>query len=192
MKYVDSYQGAETPFWECFPVLKEFGLFKKLYKEDRSKGKNQSSKVMWYLTLVKDVDSEFYSMDEEEQDEVLNEVLELDVEKYVGSKEELRMLLKAFEDFISCPITKSIRKLESKMVERDEFITNSKYTFDELITPTDGGKPYLSKGTSSQLDKMIRESGDLYDQIRKLRDQLKSNQSGTSKGGQEKSLIDGR
>ena len=112
--------------------------------------------------------------------------------KYVGSKEELRMLLKEFEDFISCPITKSIRKLESKMVERDEFITNSKYTFDELITPTDGGKPYLSKGTSSQLDKMIRESGDLYDQIRKLRDQLKSNQSGTSKGGQEKSLIDGR
>lgn len=192
MKYLDSYQGSEVSFWDTFPVFKETGLFKKLYKEDRSKDKNKSSKVMWYCVLVKDIDSEFYTADKQtrEQDENLFDVLDLDVVKYMDSQEELDLLLNYFEDFISCVIAKSIRKLEKKLIERDLFIEKSKYSFDEHILDEETGKYKLLKGNSAQLDKMVTDGGELYDQIKKMRENLKSEQGGKGKGGREKSLIE--
>lgn len=190
MKYLDNYQGSEVSFWETFPVFRETGLFKKLYKEDRSKDKNKSSKVMWYCVLVKDIDSEYYPMARSEQDEMICDALGLDVQKYIGSKEELDLLLNYFEDFISCHIAKSIRKLEKKLVERDEFIANSKYSFDEHVFDEETGKYKLIKGNSVQLDRMVTDGGELYDQIKKMRENLKSGQSGTGKGGREDSIIE--
>lgn len=189
MKYADSYQGSEGNFWEVFPYFKELGLFRKLYKEDRSKSKNQSSKVMWYLVLVKDIDSEYYSMEEEDRHEVISDSLELDPIKYLESKEELDLLLNYFEDFIDTPLSADVRALEKKLLERKKFISDTKYTLDEMVFPDDG-KPYLIKGTASQLDKMVTDTKKIHEEIRGLRDALKSTQEGQGKGTKLSSFME--
>lgn len=189
MKYIDQYQGSEVSFWEVFPYMKEVSLFKKLYKEDRSKDKNKSSKVMWYLALTKDIDSEFYSM--EDRHETLIDMLELDVVKYLEGQEELDILLNYFEDFIDTPLSADVRAMEQKLKERKAFIQTTTYTLDEMVYPKEGeGKPYLKKGTAAQLDKMMVDTKSIHEEIRKLRAALKDEQSEKGKGGKESSFLE--
>ena len=190
MKYSDSFQGSEISFWEVFPYMKEVGLFRKLYLADRSKDKNKSSKTMWFLTLVKDIDSEFYSMQKKDQEELLFDTLSLNVIEFVGNRTELDLLLSAFEDFIDTPLSSDVRALEAKLLERRKFITETSYTLDEYIEGTNG-KQMLRKGTASQLDTMVTNSKKIHEEIRNLRAALKSEQSEIGKGGQENSFIEG-
>ena len=189
MKYAESFQGSEISFWEVFPYMKEVGLFRKLYLSDRSKDKNKSSKTMWYLTLVKDLDSEFYPMSRKEQDELLFDTLNLDVREFVGNQTELDLLLNAFEDFIDTPLSADVRALESKMLERKNFIRDTEYSLDKYEEGVDG-KTRLVKGTASQLDKMVTDTKKLHEEIRNLRAALKSEQGEIGKGGQENSLLE--
>lgn len=190
MKYAESFQGSELSFWEVFPYMKEVGLFRKMYLADRSENKNKSSKVMWYLTMVKDIDSEFYSMSREEQDEMLCDTLGLNVTKFVGGVTELDLLLNAFESFIDTPLSADVRALESKMKERKQFIQNTEYTLDRYEEGMDG-KTRLVKGTASQLDKMVTDTKKLHEEIRSLRDALKTSQAEQGKGGRKNSVLDG-
>ena len=191
MKYIDSYQGGDVSFWEVFPYFKELPIFKKLYKEDRSFNKNKSSKTMWYLALSKDIDSEFYSLEDTERQELLFDVLELDVIKFLESKEELDLMLNYFEDFIDTPMSADVRSLEKKLGERKQFIKDTPYTLDEMVYPEGaGGKPYLKKGTAAQLDKMMVDTKSIHDELRKLRAALKNEQVEKGKGGKESSFLE--
>lgn len=192
MKYSEHFQGGEISFWDTFPYMKSVGLFKKLYKEDRSKDKNKSSKTMWYLALVKDIDSEFYSIDKSEQYDVVCDVLDLDVAQFLGSQEELDLLLNYFEEFIDTPITSDIRAHESKLEERKKFIQNTPYTLDEMVYPGEGEsfKPYLKKGTAAQLDKMMVDTLKIHEEIRRLRTSAKNEQSEKGKGGRTSSFLE--
>ena len=189
MKYAESFQGSELSFWEVFPYMKEVGLFRKLYLADRSENKNKSSKTMWYLSMVKDIDSEFYSMSKSEQNDSLFDTLGLNVVKFVGSQEELDILLNAFEDFIDTPLSADVRALENKMKERKLFIQNTPYTLDAYEEGMDG-KQKLIKGTAPQLDKMVTDTKKLHEEIRSLRDALKSAQSEQGKGGRKDSFLE--
>lgn len=189
MKYSDSFQGSELSFWEVFPYMKEVGLFRKLYLADRSESKNKSSKTMWFLSLVKDIDSEYYSMTREEQEESLFDTLGLNVIKFVGSVEELDILLNAFENHIDTPLMADVRALEAKMAERKEFIKNTPYTLDSYEEGFDG-KMKLIKGNASQLDTMVTNTKKLHEEIRSLREALKSDSGGKGKGGRKDSLLD--
>lgn len=189
MKYAESFQGSELSFWEVFPYMKEVGLFRKLYLADRSENKNKSSKTMWFLTMVKDIDSEFYSMSRLEQEEMLFDTLGLNITKFVGSVEEVDILLTAFEDFIDTPLSADVRALENKMRERKMFIQSTPYTLDAYEEGFDG-KQKLIKGTAPQLDKMVTTTKDLHEEIRALRDALKADTGGKGKGGRKDSLLD--
>lgn len=195
MKYIDKYQGSEVSFWEVFPYMKETGLFKTLYKADRSKDKNKSSKVMWYLALLKDIDSEFYTLEKDDQYGIITDTVDLDVLKYLGSKEELDLYEKYFEEFIDTAITADIRSMEAKLVERKQFIKDTPYSLDEMVYPDiEAGetfKPYKKQGTAAQLDKMIVDTKNIHEEIRKLREAARSEQTEKGKGGRESSFLEG-
>lgn len=203
MKYIDAYEGSHVSFWEKFPVFTETQPFKKLYKEDRSKDKNKSSKTMWYLVLAYDLDSEFYNIEESEKDEVIFDVIDLDIKKYLN-EDKLSELVDSFIDFIDTPLSSDVRNLERKMLERSKFIRDTPYTLDRMHTPTkiitteDGsevevqaGKPYLIKGTAPQLDKMVTDTKKLHEEVRMLREALREEVSEEGKGGREDSFLEG-
>lgn len=203
MKYVDHYQSMEVSFWETFPMFGEVQPFKKLYKEDRSKDKNKSSKVMWYCVLTKDLDSEFYSLDEHERKETLSDMVGFDVYDYFKGRDGgMDDMLLEFELFIDTPLAADVRSLEEKLVERTKFIKKTPYTLDEMryaVTKlNDDGdevevpcKPYTVKGTAPQLDKMFTETKRIHEEIRQLRDALSSEAAEQGKGGQMSSFIEG-
>ena len=194
MKYIDKYQGSEVSFWEVFPYMKDTGLFKTLYKADRSKDKNKSSKVMWYLALTKDIDSEFYNLDPQDKYEITCDTVDLDVQGYLGGAEELKMYENYFEDFIDTVITADIRALESKLLERKKFIQDTPYSLDEMVYPdTEAGenfKPYKKQGTAAQLDKMMVDTKNIHEEIRKLREAAKNEQTEKGKGGRTQSFLE--
>ena len=189
MKYIESFQGGETSFWDIFQYFKDIPIFKSIYKEDRSRDKNKSSKLMWYLVLTKDIDSEFYSLDDEEKHGQIVGVLDFNPLEFLDSREKLDLLLNAFENFIDTVITADIRALEQKLIERKKFIISTKYTLDEMVYPEDG-RPYLKKGTASQLDKMLVDTKDIHEEIRKLRAAASSEQIEKGRGGKTSSFIE--
>ena len=201
MIYSESFSDPAQSFWEEFPKFKLTPPFKKLFKEDRSKDKNKSSKCMWYCALTCDLDSEFYSMGEDEQIEVMKEVLEFDAHSFLGA-EGLDDLKSGFENFTDTVILADIRAQERKLVERKKFIKETPYTLDEVIVPesvrmdaegneyTVYGKPYSRKGTAAQLDKMVTDTKKIHDEIRQLREAAKNDKSGSGEGGRESSFLE--
>jgi hypothetical protein len=50
----------EINFWDTYPELKMAPGLDKLYKEDKSKGKEESSQLMWAIDLCENLDSKYY------------------------------------------------------------------------------------------------------------------------------------
>lgn len=203
MKYAEGFESGEVCYWDIFPEHKTVKIFKELFKADRSKDKNKSSKAMWYLALVVDIDSELYSMSKEEQLEIGCDMVGLEVDKYLGNKTKLYEYEEFYGFLIDTPLSADVRSLELKMLERQKFIKDTPYTVDHMVVPEkvledkDGGeyisygKPYMQKGTAAQLDKMVTDTKKLHDEIRTLRDSLKSAQTESGKGGREDSFMEG-
>lgn len=199
MKYYDAFMEGAVNYWEKFPVFKSLSPFKQVYQKDRSTDKNKSSKAMWYMVLCFDVDSDFYSLDANEQKYKIEETLELDVPNYLGDGYDDFCV--DFIEFIDTVLSANIRELERKLIDRRKFINRTPYSLDEMVTPEyedelDGkgnpkkGKPYMKKGTAVQLDKMIASTGAIHKQITDLREDLKREAESENKGGQVDSLIE--
>ena len=202
MKYVEAYESPENSYWDMFPEHKTVKTLKDLYKADRSKDKNKSSKTMWYLVNTVDIDSDFYPMSRDEQLEIVCDMVGLDVVKYLGGVGKLDMYEEFFAFLIDTALSADVRSLEKKMLERQTFIRITPYTVDHMCVPEkvledkDGaeyvsyGKPYMQKGTAPQLDKMVTDTKKLHDEIRTLRDSLKSAQTEAGKGGRVDSFLE--
>lgn len=196
MKYYDAFKEGSTSFWDEFPIFKTLNPFKATYQKDRSKDKNRSSKSMWYMVLCYDVDSEFYSLDAEDQKVKVEEVLELDVPTYLG--DAFAETCAEYINLTDTVISSNIRELEMKLNERRTFISKTSYTLDDWVTPeweaedgtTKYGKAQLKKGTAAQLDKMIATTGPIHKQIIELREDLKQEASSESQGDQQDSLME--
>lgn len=194
MKYISAYSGPDTSFWETFPYFEGVAPFTKLYKEDRSARKNKSSKVMWFFALSCDLDSEFNKLNDAEKMETLTDVLGINVEGYLGSKEEVLLLRNAFEQFIDTVLAADVRAKERKLMERSAFIDATPYSLDEMVYPGEDEtfKPYKRTGTAQALDTMLVGSGKIHNEIRDLRAKLKEQGDQTGKGGKEQSFSERR
>jgi len=191
MKYYEAFNGDATDdFWELFPVFKAHPFFKDIFKKDRSTNKNKSIKLMWGLTLLLDLDSELYNAPEDEAYENAVSIVDMDLIKYVGSSEEWNVTKKAFIDFIDTKLSRSLRDIESKLVERDKFIRDTPYSLDSWDVPEGSTKPILVKGTAKDLDVMITSTDKIYGKIRELRAELQNQSASNSFGGAVPSLGD--
>ena len=61
MQIVEEFQPSIS-FWEVCPQLIAAGPTKKLYEEDKSKKKEESSKLMWFIALSTYVNSKYYNI----------------------------------------------------------------------------------------------------------------------------------
>ena len=59
-----------------------------------------------------------------------------------------------------------------------------------MVYPEGGGKPYLKKGTAAQLDKMMVDTKNIHEEIRKLREAAKNEQTEKGKGGRTQSFLE--
>ena len=157
---------------------------------------------MWVLSLCYDRKSAMFSQPEIDKWNVACEDLFGDEHFFFKLTEDpsqqkiitftvgmsLRLAITEFEKSIDTPLGISLRVLESKLLERTEFINLTKYTLDDYEDK--GGRQVMKKGTASQLDKMFADTEKINSLIQTAMSALESSTTSSNKGGGQGSLGD--
>lgn len=169
----------DKDFWECYPEFKVLAPFKAFYKGDRSKNKNQSSKIMWAIALAESHHSNWYNLGDK------YDRLRTD---FLGDKnfkwDAYEALIDAFKDTQLTQAEKSLTAWNEQMMKRDRYLKNQEYYFDQYALDENGdnrysktGQPVLVRGTAEQLDKAYSATPKMYadyDKIKKAIDEERS------------------
>lgn len=165
----------EQNFWELYPDFKIALSFKDLYKRDKSRGKINSSKIMWFIVFTRDMNSKFYNLILDEKNAVIGEDYMGDINYYENNKQELDILINDYIKLIYSPSRKHLLDWDIKILERSEFIASQKYSIDNY----------------EDLDKMAANTAKIYDTLKNIKEALsKEEGEGNLKGGGMNSLND--
>lgn len=168
MKVIESWN-PEANFWDINPQLKVVSKFAKLYNEDKTKSKAQSSKLMWAIAFVADFDSKFRSLSEDERKKLVAEDYLHDPEFDWNIVDEQ---IKGWEIFMS-PAQKQMMQWERLMNEKDEWLKTLKF---------DGN-------TADEIEKRLMSNIKLYEAYDEIKARLsKESDSGVMMGGGMESL----
>ena len=161
-------------FWTLNPQFKIPKVFAELYKKDKSKDHSNSSQIMWAIAMLIDSseDNKFRHLNEEDKKSLIktdylnNELFDFDMYKEIIA-EYTRLHMSKLEQ--------ELMKQESKLDERARFINDTSYDLE----------------TADKLDKLLLNTGKLYDQIKDLKDKIRvEKDSGTTRGGMVKSATE--
>ena len=176
-------------YWVIHPMAQEFGAFKKFYNKDKSKKKEKSSIVMWAVATLIDP----------HEDNILRNQPELEKKKLIATDllqdsqfnwdhPEILELREFYFDNCLSIAEKELLRYEEKLIDRGNFIAGTSYTMDDY----DDDKGRVVKGTADQLDKMMLNSGKIFEQIESIKERLtKEEMDGQLKGGATESAGEG-
>jgi hypothetical protein len=176
-------------YWTLHPMAQTFGAFKKFYSKDKSKKKEESSKIMWAIaTLVDPHEDNLLRNQSEQERKTLIAVDYLEDPDFNWDHPEILELREFYFNNCLTIAEKELLRYEEKLVQRGDFIAKTTYTMDDYDERT--GK--VIKGTADQLDKMMLNSGKIFDQIEGIKEKLlKEELDGQLKGGATESAAEG-
>jgi hypothetical protein len=156
-------------FWKLNPDLLIPEEFKKLYLNDKTKDKSQSSRIMWVIYLIYHPDSPFANLPHEA-------IVRLVLKDYLKDPKfdiyQYKEQIKLFEDLILTPGQKQLAQWYKMMNDRQSFIKSLKFTEDSW----------------EMIDKMAVSTLKIYENLKKIQDILeKEKGQGTTKGNSEES-----
>ena len=170
MSLLNSFD-TDANIWELEPQLKIPKVFAELYKNDKSKGKAHSSKIMWAIALLVDGSeaNKFRNLREEDRKLLITtDFIADDSFKFDDYKEHIAMYI----ELNSSKLEKELRQQELKLEERATFINDTPYDIEN----------------GDKLDKFLINTGKLYEQIKSLKDQIRAERDGgNTKGGMTES-----
>ncbi len=167
-------------YWSLHPMMKEFNPCKSLYSKDKSSGKKESSKIMWAVAMLIDPNEENSIRNQSNSDKKkLIAIDYLDNPKFNWESKDVKELIDFYtKNCLTLAEKELIRYLE-KLEQRGDFISSQTYTMDSY-----SDKGGLVKGTATQLDKMMIDSGKIFSEIEAIQEKLnKESISGHLKGG---------
>jgi hypothetical protein len=166
---------VDDNFWEANPQFKVALSFKELYKRDRSKNKHESSKMMWFVALTHDIGSTYYNLPQQEKYEIIGEDFVGDIDYAQKHDEALEPLI---ADYIKLTTTAGDRHLlewDIRMADRTSFLAKTKYDLENF----------------DKLDKMNANTMSMYNNLKKIKDDIsKEDSGGDTKGKFKESLND--
>lgn len=161
-------------FWTLNPMMKIPKVFAELYKKDKSKDHSNSSQIMWAIAMLIDSSesNNFRNWNEEDRKNLIKSDY-LNDESFDFSKYQ-----EIIDEYIKLHMSKleqELMKQEIKLAERAKFINDTTYDLE----------------TADKLDKLLLNTGKLYDQIKDLKDKIKlERDNGTTRGGMVKSATE--
>lgn len=161
-------------FWSAYPQLRIPKVFSSLYKEDKSKGKENSSKIMWAIAMAIDnsEQNKFRNLTYEDRKDLISEEY-LEDKKFNWDK--YQSLIDAYSELNMSKLEKSLLTYEHKLEERDVFIRGVEYELDNL----------------DKIDKAMKSTADIFDLITKLKDSInKEKNNGITKSGMVESGLE--
>lgn len=177
MSVVDSYtEGAN--FWELNQQFKVAEPFKSLYKGDKSKGKKDSSMMMWFIAFCYDRTSKYFKLSRDGEDGkhyVIGSDYCGNSNFYEDNQEVLDPCIAMFVKMEYTAMERHLKKWEDLLDKRTKFLDTQEYTLENF----------------EDLDKMAVGTKKVSDTIKDIMDSLaKEDNSGTVKGGAQPSLND--
>lgn len=163
-------------FWEMNTQLKFVGVFKHLYDGDSSRGKKESSKIMWFVAFCYEIeDNKIYSIEVNERHELVGTDLMNDKKYYEGNKSTLTPLIELYCKLSDSPAKRQLRMWNKKMDEKTAFLDSVSYDLN----------------TFEAIEKMWATNSKLYKEYETImKDLSKENNEGSVRGGKEASLSD--
>ncbi len=130
MTVLDNFD-TEVNFWEMHPQLRLIDDFKELYKNDKSRGKKDSSQLMWAIALLidKSVNNAFRNLPEDEKKEQLATHF-LKIENFDWNSDRVQKYIKTYKNMCLSQAERSLIAWEEKMKERDEYLKSTPYNLD--------------------------------------------------------------
>lgn len=177
MSYIENFD-ADMNFWDLYPEFKFFQPFKDVYKGDKSKGRKESSIMMWFIAFCYSKSSKFKNLNPDGLDgkhTVVGEDYCGDRNYYSKHQEQLVPLIESFIDMQYTPLEKHLKTWDDLLNKRTAFLKTQDYNLE----------------TYDDLDKMAVGTSKVYLTIKNIQDELnKEDGSGVAKGGAVPSLND--
>jgi hypothetical protein len=165
MSFLNSYTGTGN-FWQINPQLIIPEEFNKLYESDKSKNKEESSKIMYALCFLIDPSDEnrFKNIPEPDR-RILIAKDYLKNPKFVWDKD----LIEAGLKYITTQSERSLYSMEKELHERDLFIASIDWEDEDKW---------------EQKEKMLVNTHKLYEQLNKIKEMVQKEEIKTKdKGG---------
>ena len=161
---------TKANFWQINPQLCIMEPLKTLYDADKSKSKEDSSKIMWAIALIVDPESKFFN-------------LPLDQRRKLISKDYLQNPKFNFDDYKEH--ARFYELLSITPAKRQLVIWNTK--LDEKTSLLE--KMVYSVENAEFLEKLLASNSKLYSELERISEQLvKEGEFGIVKGGSEESI----
>lgn len=131
---------TEANFWEINKQLKVMSPFSDLYKNDKSKNKQDSSKLMWGVALAFDPNSKYHNFPEKDRATLVAKDWFIDKS---FDWDKYKDLTKQYMNCFLTPTERSMRAFKNKIDERERLLEQYPYTIDnakmldDIITNTD-------------------------------------------------------
>ena len=178
-------------FWDLNPKFKTLDMFAELYRKDKSKKKASSSLQMWVVCSFLEKESPYASIEENVEDRngqsrIISRDLTEDDNWWAESEEMLLPYRERYQFFLYTAARRSLVNWENKLMERDRVLADTSY---EIGLTDENGK--LVGSNVAILDKMLVDTGKVWDQFFKIKEVVEGEGAGTSiKGDGQASLSD--
>lgn len=184
MKNVSELYNQKSNFWEVNPEFTAINPFKKFYKADKDRTKIKSSNVMWAISLAYHPKSDLYYVDDKDVI-IARDVCGIKESNIDGFWSEHKELVDFFMNMSLTQAEKSLLSWESRMKQRDQFLSEQSYTFGYV--DEDGNE---HKDNTKSFDDMQSKTAKFYEEYFKIRKELREEEI-LVKGKKEKSATAG-
>lgn len=117
-------------YWTLHPMMQEFGIFKEVYNKDKSKGKKDSSKLMWGIVMFVDPHENnlLRNLTFHHKKKIIND--DWFSSDFNWDHPEIVEMINTYTDFCLTLPEKELIRYEKKLVQRGEFIDKTDYSLD--------------------------------------------------------------
>lgn len=175
MRLLNNYVDPKS-FWDLNPLLKLHPTLKEVYEQDKSRNKQDSSRLCYGLAILVDQSEEnkFRNYPEEDKKFLIAEQL-FGNKDFDWSTPEVVKLIEVFDDMLLSPAKRSLRNWKIKLEERDAFLGATKYSLQN----------------AAELDKILAQTDKLYSQYERVLKALEADkQEPSARGAKQLSLSD--
>lgn len=184
--------GLISNFWELNPQLTLIKPFFDLYGSDKSKGKVDTSKLMWCFYFNNYPDEEenvYFRIPQDQREPMLEDIFELP-KKLMEYREEQE----AFRNICLTSTQKDLLLEKEALHERAIFLRDTKYTLDsyEIVTIGSRAQRVVLPGTAKQLDQMKKATDAIMKNFERIEEKYLAEKRGEARvfGGRKESATE--
>lgn len=171
---------TDKNFWTIHPDMRAVNPFKELYNSDKSKKKEESSLMMWFIVLCYDRESKFCKLTPDGIDgkhTIVGEDYCNNVKYYSKWKLVLEPVIEEYIKLQYTPMERHLKTWEDLLNKRTAWLKGQDYDFEN--------------GLDEKLDKAAERTLKVHNIIKQIKEDLaKEANEGTVKGNKQKSLND--